>query len=166
MSVNVSAIELRDEDWADSVAETLRQSGVSPGCLELEITETTIIHVVPKMITALTKVAEMGVNIVLDDFGTGYSSLSNLRSLPIRRVKVDRSFVSEIMEDGKGGALAGAIVTLGRSLGLGVVAEGVETQDQANFLRSSGCHELQGYLISRPLPAAEFEGLMARQKPE
>ena len=166
MSVNVSAAQLRDEDWVNSVAEALRESGVSPGCLELEITETTILQVSPPMVAALTEISEMGVGIVLDDFGTGYSSLSNLRSLPICRVKIDRSFVSEISEDGKGGALPGAIVALARSLDVEVVAEGVETQDQANSLRSSGCQELQGYLISRALPAAEFERFMTRQKPE
>ncbi|MBW2421019.1 MAG: EAL domain-containing protein [Deltaproteobacteria bacterium] len=166
MSVNVSASQLRDEDWVDSVATTLREKGVSSGCLELEITETTVIQDPAKTGVALTKLSDMGVGIALDDFGTGYSSLAHLRRLPICRVKIDRSFVSEISESEEGAALTGAIVGLAHNLQLGVVAEGVETHEQVNFLRSSGCDEIQGYLISRAVPAEEFERFLTREKPE
>jgi diguanylate cyclase (GGDEF)-like protein len=166
MSVNVSATQLQDDDWVETVADALRSSGANPECLELEITETSILQEGPSTLATLTSISEMGVGIVLDDFGTGYSSLSNLRSLPIGRVKVDRSFVSEIAEDGEGGAIAAAVIALALSLDLEVVAEGVETHGQANFLRSKGCTELQGYLISRPLAASEFERFMDRQKQE
>ncbi len=108
----------------------------------------------------------MAVGIALDDFGTGYSSLSHLRGLPIDRVKIDRSFVSEIGENEDGAALAAGIVALAHGLRLQVVAEGVETTEQANFLRTCGCDELQGYLLGRAVPAAEFERFMTRQKPE
>lgn len=165
MSVNVSASQLRDADWVQRVTDTLRSKGLSPGCLELEITETTAIQDDAGTNAVLDQIAELGVGVVLDDFGTGFSSLSHLRRLPICRVKIDRSFVSEIGDDGEGCALTAAIVTLAHSLQLRVVAEGVETLEQANFLRSSGCDELQGYLISRPVAAAEFERFLADPKP-
>jgi len=166
MSVNVSARQLHDEDLVDCVTEALRQNDLSPGCLELEITETTIIQDDPRTAKALARLSEMGVGLALDDFGTGYSSLSHLRRLPINRVKIDRSFVSEISEANQGAAVAAAIVTLAHSLKLAVVAEGVETTEQANFLRNNGCDELQGYLISRAVPAVEFERYLLRRKQE
>jgi diguanylate cyclase (GGDEF)-like protein len=166
LSVNVSPNQLRDENWVDTVATTLRKKGVSPGCLELEITETAIIQDDRKTIAALTELSDMGVGIALDDFGTGYSSLAHLRRLPISRVKIDRRFVSEISDSEEGAALTRGIVALVQGLQLRVVAEGVETHEQAEFLRSSGCDEFQGYLISRAVPAAEFERLLAREKPE
>ena len=166
MSVNVSVNQLRDSGWVDAVETTLREKGVSPGCLELEVTETMMIRDEPRTIAALTQLSEMGVGIALDDFGTGYSSLAHLQRLPICRVKIDRSFVSGISESEKGAALAGGIVALAHGLQLGVVAEGVETHEQVSFLRDCGCDELQGYLISRSVPAAEFERFLTRQKPE
>jgi diguanylate cyclase (GGDEF)-like protein len=166
MSVNVSASQLSDSGWVEMVAETLRETQVSPGCLEFEITETTILQDEPRTIAAVTQIAKMGIGFALDDFGTGYSSLSHLRNLPVCRLKIDRSFVSEISESEQGAGLAGAIVTLAHGLQLEVVAEGVETQEQAQFLRSKGCDELQGYLLSRAVPAAEFERFLAPRKPE
>jgi diguanylate cyclase (GGDEF)-like protein len=166
ISVNVSANQLRDERWVKTVAETILETGLSPGCLELELTETTIIQDDPVTITMLTQLSDLGVGIVLDDFGTGFSSLSHLRRLPISRVKIDRSFVSEISEEGDGAALVAAIVTLAHSLRLEVVAEGVETEEQVVFLRQSHCDELQGYLISGAVPPAEFEHILTAAKPE
>jgi len=166
MSVNVSARQLHDEDLVDCVTEALRQNDLSPGCLELEITETTIIQDDPRTSKSLARLSEMGVGLALDDFGTGYSSLSHLRRLPINRVKIDRSFVSEISEASQGAAVTAAIVALAHSLKLAVVAEGVETTEQANFLRNNGCDELQGYLISRAVPAVEFERYLLRRKQE
>jgi len=164
VSINVSATQLRDEAFPDIVATALKETGVSPAWVELEITETTMLHEGPATIAAMTKLTQLGVGIVLDDFGTGYSSLSNLRHLPISRLKLDRSFVSEVSEDGTGGGLAAAIIALARGLNLEVVAEGIETHDQANFVRNCGCQELQGYLISRALPAAQFERFLEREK--
>jgi predicted signal transduction protein with EAL and GGDEF domain len=166
IAVNVSAKQLCDLDWVDSIAETLRETGVSPGCLELELTETTIINDDSTTIETLSALSDMGVGIVLDDFGTGYSSLSHLRGLPINRVKIDRSFVSDVCEDKQSAALAGAIVVLAHSLQIKVVAEGVETHEQANFLREVGCDELQGYLMSRAVSASDFERFLTRAKPE
>jgi EAL domain-containing protein (putative c-di-GMP-specific phosphodiesterase class I) len=166
ISVNVSANQLRDERWVKTVAETILETGLSPGCLELELTETTIIQDDPVTLTMLTQLSDLGVGIVLDDFGTGFSSLSHLRRLPISRVKIDRSFVSEISEEGDGAALVAAIVTLAHSLRLEVVAEGVETEEQVVFLRQSHCDELQGYLISGAVPPAEFEHILTAAKPE
>ncbi len=166
MSINASANQLRDANWVKNVSESLRETGISPGCLELEITETTIMSNEPQTIATLTELSDMGLGIVLDDFGTGYSSLSHLRSLPINRVKIDRSFVSEISDSEEGSALVGGIVVLAHGLKLEVVAEGVETHEQANFLREVGCDELQGYLISGAVKASEFERLLTRSKPE
>jgi diguanylate cyclase (GGDEF)-like protein len=166
LSANVSASELRDASWAEGVAEILRDKGVSPGCLELEITETAILSDDPSTLAGLTMLSELGIGIALDDFGTGYSSLAHLRRLPINRVKIDRCFVAGITEGDAGAALARGIVALAHGLQLKVVAEGVETQEQADFLRTSGCDEFQGYLISRAVPADEFERLLPRQKPE
>ena len=157
-------LNYRDADWVESVAHALDASGLSAGCLELEITETSIIQDEPKTLSALSGLSQMGVGIVLDDFGTGFSSLSHLRRLPISRVKIDRSFVSEISDDGQGAQLTAAIVELAHSLDLSVVAEGVETHEQAKFLRANGCDEFQGYLISRALSAPEFERFLDKQK--
>ena len=132
----------------------------------LVIERTSIIDVEAACINALTEISAMGVGIVLDDFGTGYSSLSHLKDLPISRIKIDRSFVGEISDREEGTGLARAIVQLAHGLKLEVVAEGVETEDQANYLREIGCDELQGYLISRPVKVAEFERLMTAPKPK
>jgi diguanylate cyclase (GGDEF)-like protein len=166
VSVNVSAKQLSEPDWASNVVETLRASGVSPGCIELEITETTIISDDAATIGALTELSGMGISIALDDFGTGYSSLAHLRQLPINRVKIDRSFVWEITKNASGASLCAAIVALAHCMQLEVVGEGVENHEQANFLRDCGCEELQGYMISRAVSAAEFERFLTRQKPE
>jgi diguanylate cyclase (GGDEF)-like protein len=165
MSVNVSAFEISDTGWVEGVTGVLKETGLSPGCLEFEITETTMIRDETKTFNALTRLTEMGVGIALDDFGTGYSSLSHLRRLPIRRIKIDRSFVSEISDQGEGAELAAAVISLAHSLKLEVVAEGVETEGQATFLRRHGCDELQGYLISRAVPPTEFVRFWDGKKP-
>jgi diguanylate cyclase (GGDEF)-like protein len=167
MAVNVSAAQLRDSAWAETVLETLRSTGLDPAHLDIEITETAILQDDPVTDANLARLQEIGVGIALDDFGMGYSSLSLLRRFRFTRLKIDRSFVSEIYESGEGDdSLTGAILAMAHSLGLPVVAEGVETSKQANFLRSRGCEELQGYLLGRAVAPSSFEKYLDRNKPD
>jgi EAL domain-containing protein (putative c-di-GMP-specific phosphodiesterase class I) len=130
------------------------------------MTETAIMQHDDATMAALSELSDMGVGLALDDFGTGYSSLSYLRRFPIDRVKIDRSFVGDITSDPEDAALTAAILAMAQSLQLLVVAEGVETIEQADFLCERGCDELQGYLISRPVPASDFVRFLERQKQE
>jgi predicted signal transduction protein with EAL and GGDEF domain len=164
IAVNVSTHQLRQPSWSQVVARILAETGVSAGQLELELTESAILAHEETTIRALSELHALGVGLVLDDFGTGYSSLSSLRRFPIERVKIDRSFVGDITADPGDAALTTAILSMAQSLELRVVAEGVETREQADFLRERGCHELQGFLFSAPVPAAEFVRFLRRAK--
>ncbi|NQZ96756.1 MAG: EAL domain-containing protein [Myxococcales bacterium] len=166
LAVNLSGVQLRQDDLVDRIVEILEAAQLSPGKFELEITESTIMQEDASTISALSRLAEMGIGIALDDFGTGYSSLSYLRRFPIHRVKIDRSFVGGIATHPDEAALTSAIIAMAHSLRLSVVAEGVETQEQAIFLCDHGCDELQGYLFSPPIPAAKFRGYLDREKPD
>jgi diguanylate cyclase (GGDEF)-like protein len=166
ISVNVSTHQLRRPSWPQTVARILADTGLSPGQLELELTESAILAHEDATIQALSQLHDMGVGLALDDFGTGYSSLSSLRRFPIERVKIDRSFVGDITADADDAALTAAILSMAQSLDLRVVAEGVETREQAEFLRARGCHELQGFLFSPPVPADEFRRFLVRSKPD
>ncbi len=151
--VNVSMRQFLEKDWASHVATVLAETGLEPQYLELEITESTIMDDVPASKAILAELEGLGVRLAMDDFGTGYSSLSALKSLPFQCLKIDRSFVKDIPDDRDDMAITGAIISLAQKLGLRVIAEGVETQAQVDFLRSSGCKEAQGYLFSRPVEA-------------
>jgi diguanylate cyclase (GGDEF)-like protein len=166
MAVNLSGRQIRQPTLVDMVARVLQESGLSPAQLELEITESTIMQDDDVTITAFRELNEMGVGLALDDFGTGYSSLSYLRRFPMGRVKIDRAFVSGIPTNPDDAALAAAVIAMAHSLRLLVVAEGVETREQAEFLRESGCDELQGYLISPAVPSEEFVRFLDSEKPE
>jgi len=133
--------------------------------LELEVTETAIMHDDDASLASLSGLDELGVGLVLDDFGTGYSSLSHLRRFPFGRLKIDRSFVKGIPANPDDVALTRAIIAMAHSLRMGVVAEGVETQDQADLLREQDCDEFQGFLFSRPVPSEEFTRFLKREKP-
>jgi EAL domain-containing protein (putative c-di-GMP-specific phosphodiesterase class I) len=139
------------------VAETLKRYRLDASWLELEITESTLMHDIERVIGIMDRINKMGVSLSLDDFGTGYSSLSYLKRFPIQTLKIDRSFTTGIPSDASDCAIAGTIISIGRQLHHRVIAEGVETLDQLEFLRQSGCDEVQGYLYARPLPAYEFE---------
>jgi diguanylate cyclase (GGDEF)-like protein len=156
LSVNISVQQLQHENWLSTVQNALLESGLSPHFLDLEITESVIITHAEKVITALTKLKQMGVTITIDDFGTGYSSLSYLARLPIHAVKVDQRFVHGIERNKNDEAITQAIIALSHSLGLRCTAEGVETEAQFNFLRAHGCEEAQGFLFSEPLSEGEF----------
>ncbi|MCG2586118.1 bifunctional diguanylate cyclase/phosphodiesterase [Massilia sp. TS11] len=159
LAVNVSAREFTSM-LPGRVKNTLERYELDPAWLELEITESTLMHNIERVITIMDRLTAMGVALSLDDFGTGYSSLSYLKRFPIHTLKIDRSFTTGIPNDSNDCAIASTIINMGRQLKHRVIAEGVETQEQLNFLRESGCDEVQGYLLSRPLDARAFEKLL------
>jgi diguanylate cyclase (GGDEF)-like protein/PAS domain S-box-containing protein len=151
IAVNVAGPQIRQNGLQQVVQSALNESGLPPTCLELEVTEGFIMERSMGSIEQLATLRDLGIQISIDDFGTGYSSLSYLKQLPIEKLKIDRSFVQDIPHDANDMAIAEAIIALGRALNLKVIAEGVETQEQASFLKRKGCHEGQGYLYSRPI---------------
>ena len=150
VSVNVSAHQFRSSGFVDRIARTLVATGLDPRCLELEITESVLLHAVDQTETVLRELKMIGVSIALDDFGTGYSSLSYLSRLPVDRIKIDRSFIQNLETNARDRSIVRAVINLGSDLGLYVVAEGVETIEQRKILTALGCPELQGYLFGRP----------------
>jgi diguanylate cyclase (GGDEF)-like protein len=160
IAVNVSARHFRQAKFLDRVVQTLRETRLDPVCLELELTETSIMENPESAAELLTEIRNLGARVAIDDFGTGYSSLSYLKRLPIDSVKLDRSFVKGATSHPDDAALVMAIITLAHNLGLKVIAEGVETDEQLNFLRLLRCDEAQGYLFSKPVPADVFESAL------
>jgi diguanylate cyclase (GGDEF)-like protein/PAS domain S-box-containing protein len=160
IAINVSPKQFRQPNFVEIVQDALILSDLKPELLELEITENIMIEDTPKFIETLQQLKALGVKLSLDDFGTGYSSLSYLKDFPIDQLKVDRAFVHAIEEDANNMAILKAIIILGQSLGLRVVAEGVETEFQFDFVKSVGCDEVQGYYFSKPLPEAHFDRLI------
>jgi diguanylate cyclase (GGDEF)-like protein/PAS domain S-box-containing protein len=163
MSVNISARQFQ-ANLTERVAAALRDSGISPDSLELEITETTMMRDIGQTVLLLEQLNGMGLKIAIDDFGTGHSSLYYLKRFPISTLKIDRSFVRDIMKDDGDANIVSTIITMGHNLSLNVVAEGVETDEQLAFLRDKGCVEVQGFYYSRPVPAAEFEEFVLRHR--
>lgn len=163
IAINVSVVELHHAHFTQEVMKVLLQTGLQPYNLELEVTESVAFQSEATVIHDLNKLKEMGVRLSVDDFGTGYSSLSYLKLLPVNTIKIDKSFFRDIQIDINDAAIVTAIIKMSQSLGLTVIAEGVETQAQLEFLKSHDCDEMQGYLFSRPLPADEFEALLAQQ---
>jgi EAL domain-containing protein (putative c-di-GMP-specific phosphodiesterase class I) len=161
VSVNVSALQFQQEGFVDSVATALRQAELAPEWLELELTESILVQDVNQALQRLNMLARLGVKLAIDDFGTGYSSLAYLKRFPIDRLKIDRSFVNGLPTDESDVGIASAIVNMARALRLEVVAEGVETAAQAQFLREAGCDQYQGFLYSRALPAAELRARLS-----
>jgi diguanylate cyclase (GGDEF)-like protein/PAS domain S-box-containing protein len=162
VAVNVSAHQFREADFVENVLAILRQTGANPNRLKLELTESLLVHNVQEIIEKMFALKARGVGFALDDFGTGYSSLSYLKRLPLDQLKIDQSFVRDILVDPNDAAIARTVVALAQSLGLGVIAEGVETGTQRDFLAHSGCHAYQGYFFSRPLPVEGFEEFARR----
>ncbi|MBI2236614.1 MAG: EAL domain-containing protein [Magnetospirillum sp.] len=162
MAVNVSALQFRETDVPAVVRRALDESGLDPRYLELELTETVLMQRVDEVVAVLKQLRTMGVTISIDDFGTGYSSLNYLKRMPIDSLKIDRSFVHDIMDDGDGAEIVATIINLAHNLKLKAVAEGVETAAQAEFLKARGCDEVQGYLISRPVSAEDLVSLFDR----
>jgi predicted signal transduction protein with EAL and GGDEF domain len=156
VSVNLSARQFKQPDFADKVSEVLRETGLSARYLDLEITENTVMRDIEMNITNLARLTDMGVSFAIDDFGTGYTSLGWLRKLPIEKLKIDKSFMNDIEEANGNRAIINAIIALAHNLKLKVVAEGVETEKDVSFLRSGGCDEMQGYVFSKAVPAKEI----------
>ena len=160
VAVNLSAHQFRDEGLRQTIAEALGGSGLPPAYLELEITESMIMQNAERAIEILQRFRDMGTMVSIDDFGTGYSSLGYLKSFPIDSLKIDRSFVRDVPRDSDDVAITQAIIAMAHSLNLKVIAEGVENEDQLEFLRKQGCDQVQGYLLSAPVPAEEFVRLL------
>jgi EAL domain-containing protein (putative c-di-GMP-specific phosphodiesterase class I) len=156
VAVNVSPAQFRNSALPLVVVAALAESGLPAQRLELEITESVLMQNNESSFLMLHQLRELGVRIALDDFGTGYSSLSYLRSFPFDRIKVDRSFVADLLHGGEAAAIVHAILSLASSLKMQTTAEGVETATQRGLLQAAGCDEMQGYLFSLPLPAAEI----------
>jgi EAL domain-containing protein (putative c-di-GMP-specific phosphodiesterase class I) len=157
LAVNVSARQFRQKDFVDQVLTVLDATGANPKRLKLELTESLLVHDVEDIIDKMNALKAHGVGFSLDDFGTGYSSLSYLKRLPLDQLKIDRSFIRDLMIDPSDSAIARTIMDLAGNLGLSVIAEGVETLEQRDFLADAGCHTYQGYYLSRPLPIDGFE---------
>ncbi|HEX7370433.1 MAG TPA: bifunctional diguanylate cyclase/phosphodiesterase [Rhodanobacteraceae bacterium] len=161
LAVNVSARQFAQAGFVDSVREALSITGADAARLKLEITESAVLVDLNEAAAKLAQLRAMGVRVSLDDFGTGYSSLAYLTRLPLDQLKIDRSFVDRLPEDTNDAMVAQTIIGMGRGLGLEVIAEGVETDAQRNFLMAQGCDAFQGYLISKPLPHPAFEAMLA-----
>lgn len=161
VGVNLSAVQISDAGFYDEVISILEESQLLPSLLDLEITESMVVHDIDNVISVLNKFQEKGISISMDDFGTGYSALSLMQQLPIDILKIDRSFIKDI-GFGDNGAIAGAIIAMSHSLGLSVIAEGVETEDQRDFVSNYSCDEIQGFYYSQPLPADEFEAFVIK----
>ena len=162
VAVNLSSVQFRHADLPALVTRILAEAGLPPELLELELTEGVAMVDPQGAIAVMDDLFERGVRMSIDDFGTGYSSLSYLKKFRVYKLKIDQSFVRDITEDPEDKAIVGAIIGMSASLGLRTIAEGVETQGQLDFLRERGCHEVQGYFISRPLPADEFQAFVRR----
>ncbi|MGZ5195467.1 MAG: putative bifunctional diguanylate cyclase/phosphodiesterase, partial [Ramlibacter sp.] len=160
IAVNVSVRQFRDPEFVDEVMRAIERAGIVPHKLKLELTESLLADGIEVTVAKMGSLKEMGVTLSLDDFGMGYSALSYLKRLPLDQLKIDREFVKDILTDANDAAIARTIIGLAQSLGLGVIAEGVETQAQRAFLAQQGCHEYQGYLFCKPLPIGELEAFM------
>jgi EAL domain-containing protein (putative c-di-GMP-specific phosphodiesterase class I) len=159
VAVNVSARQFHQADFVDQVLETLERTGANPHLLKLELTESMLISDIEGVIAKMSALKRRGVGFSLDDFGTGYSSLAYLKRLPLDQLKIDLSFVRDILVDPNDAAIAKMVIVLAQSMGLAVIAEGVETRAQRDFLAGLGCTDYQGYLFSKPLPLEDFEAL-------
>lgn len=164
LSVNVSARQFRHPDFVDQVLAILDHTGANPQRLKLELTESLLLDDVEGIIAKMTALKARGVSFSLDDFGTGYSSLTYLKRLPLYQLKIDQSFVRDILTDPNDAAIARTIVALAQSMGLAVIAEGVETEGQRDFLAAHGCSAYQGFFFARPLPLDQFVAFMRENR--
>jgi diguanylate cyclase (GGDEF)-like protein/PAS domain S-box-containing protein len=160
VAVNIAAKQIHHKGFVELVSDILTRTGLPPEFLELEITESSIIENVEETVNKLHKLKALGVTVAIDDFGTGYSSLSYLKQLPVDRLKIDRSFVKDTPDDADDCAIVRTIISMSHNLGMSVIAEGVETERQLDFLRAQHCDEIQGYLLSVPLPAKQITSML------
>ena len=160
IAVNVSVQQFRQQDFVKHVLSIIQETNVNPKKLKLEITESMLVDNVEDIIEKMNQLKEKGVQFALDDFGTGYSSLTYLKKLPLTQLKIDQSFVRDVLIDANDASIAKAIITLAHNLGLGVIAEGVETKEQLQFLLEHECNLYQGYFFSKPVPIESFNALL------
>jgi EAL domain-containing protein (putative c-di-GMP-specific phosphodiesterase class I) len=165
MAVNLSLRQLMDDKLLEDIKAALDDSGMAPNLLELEITESMVMQNPVRLIEVLTNIKKLGVRLAIDDFGTGYSSLAKIQHFPIDTLKVDRSFIRNLAQDSENQAITQAIITMGKTLRLTVVAEGVETQEQKDFLRDLICDEMQGFHFSKPIAPDQFGDLLRNHDP-
>lgn len=161
VSVNVSGVQIQRSNFSDTAYGVLVEAGCDASLLELEITESTVMHNTEHVSAVIDRLKQLGFRLAIDDFGTGYSSMAHLKRLPMDKLKIDQSFVRDLPHNVQDAAIARAILALGHSMELSVIAEGVETAEQADFLREMGCEQAQGYHFGKPVPAKEFEQLLA-----
>jgi EAL domain-containing protein (putative c-di-GMP-specific phosphodiesterase class I) len=162
VSVNLSALQFHKRDFLSGLASVIAESGIDPATLEVEVTESVMLHDVEGALDILRAINRLGVRLAVDDFGTGYSSLSYLKQVPLHTLKLAQPFVHGIPHDSTDCGITRAVVAVARSLGLAVVAEGVETAEQLAFLRREGCDAIQGYLCCRPVSGEDVRALLAR----
>jgi EAL domain-containing protein (putative c-di-GMP-specific phosphodiesterase class I) len=163
MSVNMTARQFYDQHLLRDLAAILADTGMDAHLLELEISETLLMRDVERNLRILTELKDMGVRIAIDDFGIGYSSLTTLKKFPLDTIKIDRTYIRDVPEVAENKDLADAIIAMGRTLSLTVVAQGVETEKQAEYLRRNACTEFQGFYISKPVPAEQIADLLRAQ---
>jgi EAL domain-containing protein (putative c-di-GMP-specific phosphodiesterase class I) len=164
MAVNVSPVQFRDPELVPTIRQALADTGLPPGLLELEITESMVMQDIDRVSRRLREIQELGVRLAIDDFGTGYSSLAQLKRFPINTLKIDRSFIRDVSHNAQDRAITEAIIAVGRSLGVTVVAEGVETASQQEYLRGQACDEMQGFYFSKPCTPEAFVTLLREQR--
>jgi len=164
--VNLSGRQLHDDSVRNTILTALKTSHLDPRRLEVEVTESTLISNQDVAARVLSELSRMGIGISLDDFGTGFSSLSYLKRFPVDTIKIDQTFVQDVLTDPDNAALTEAIISIAEKLQLRVVAEGVETRGQRDFLLTRGCSEMQGFLFGHPVPAEEFEALLRAGPPD
>jgi EAL domain-containing protein (putative c-di-GMP-specific phosphodiesterase class I) len=157
VAINLSPSQLHSGDLADAVATLLQVTGLTPSLLEIEVTEDILLNDESRVLDMFKRIQQLGVRVLFDDFGTGYASLSYLKKFPLDGLKIDRSFVLDLLADSDDAAIVGSTIGLSKQLGLMVVAEGIENRATADFLVSMGCEEGQGYFFGRPMPAGAFE---------
>jgi EAL domain-containing protein (putative c-di-GMP-specific phosphodiesterase class I) len=165
MAVNLSARQFADPNLLEDIATVLRDTGMAPELLELEITESMVMSNIDRATKVLAAMSQMGVRLAIDDFGTGYSSLAQIKRFPIDTLKVDRSFIRDLMRNPEDRAITEVIIAMGKTLSLTIVAEGVETQEQETFLREHACDESQGYHFSKPTTPDKFAELLRQHVP-
>lgn len=160
LAVNVSVRQFRGAGFVNQVKEILEHSAINPARLKLEVTESVVMDNAKSTIATMMQLKQLGIKFAMDDFGTGYSSLSNIKRLPLDQLKIDQSFVRDVMIDPNDQAIARTIIAMANSMNLNIIAEGVETDEQRQFLKINGCNNYQGYLFGRPLSVDEFESYL------
>ena len=159
---DASALELRQPDFVEHVRQAISTTGINPALLKIELTESQLIDNISDTVAKMNALKALGIRFSMDDFGTAYSSIAYLKQLPLDQLKIDQTFIRDLGDNSSNAALVQAIVLMGRTFDLDVIAEGVEIEAQLEFLNLHGCHAYQGYLFSRPLPLEEFEEFIER----